>query len=71
MIMEFWFVNGDSVGTVYVVPEWGRVLIFDGTIDITQPFRFMDKNGLEVHFPEAMIDLLTKILIRPNLEDMK
>lgn len=69
MKMLFWFANGDSVGTMYEVPEWGRVLVFDGILDLTQPFYFQDSEGNEINYVVNIVDILKEIL--PTMDTIK
>lgn len=69
MKMLFWFVNGDNVGTMYDVPEWGRVLVFDGILDLTQPFYFHDSEGNEIDYIVDIVDILKGLL--PTVDTIK
>jgi hypothetical protein len=62
MEIEFWFVNGDEMGTMYQVEGWGRVLVFSGKVDITKPFYFKSGDGETIEHPIEHIKLLQLLL---------
>lgn len=44
MILKYWFIQGDgeNQGKIYEHETLGRIIVFDGTLAIGEPFRFMD-----------------------------